>query len=108
MPGQIAFLLEHRKRTLGDEPIDLGTIAERLYVGDPGWDIGEPTLSGRARAAGGTAQRVRGHGREPRADPVPQPLSLAELLDQMDAFRRDVAPLLSALTATAWSLTAVP
>jgi alkanesulfonate monooxygenase SsuD/methylene tetrahydromethanopterin reductase-like flavin-dependent oxidoreductase (luciferase family) len=46
MPGQIAFLLEHRKQTLGDEPIDLGTITEYLYVGDPGWDVGDKTLSG--------------------------------------------------------------
>ena len=38
MPDQIAFLLEHRKATRGDETIDLGTITEYLYVGDPGWD----------------------------------------------------------------------
>src|SRR5689334_3263765 len=47
LPGQIAYLLEHRKRTVGDEPIDLGTIAERLYVGEPTWDVGDETLSGR-------------------------------------------------------------
>ena len=46
MPDQIAFLLEHRKRTIGDEPIDLGTISEFLYVGEPGWDVGEQTISG--------------------------------------------------------------
>src|SRR5262249_56725638 len=47
MPAQIAFLLEERKRALGDEPIDLGTITEFLYVGEPGWDVGAQTLSGR-------------------------------------------------------------
>lgn len=91
MPAQIAFLLEHRKQTLGDEPIDLGTITEFLYVGDPGWDVGGHTLSGSADqiveqlntfgAMGVSHLQVRFRNR-----------SLAELLDQMDAFHRDVAP----------------
>jgi probable F420-dependent oxidoreductase len=91
MPGQIAFLLEHRKQTLGDEPIDLGTITEFLYVGDPGWDVGEQTLSGSPDqlveqlnafgAMGVSHLQVRFRNR-----------SLQELLDQMDAFHRDVAP----------------
>jgi hypothetical protein len=91
MPGQIAFLLEHRKRTLGDEPIDLGTISEFLYVGDPGWDVGEQTLAGSPDmlaerlnefgAMGVNHLQVRFRNR-----------SLQELLDQMDAFSRDVAP----------------
>ena len=59
MPAQIAFLLEHRKRTLGDEPIDLGTISEFLYVGDPGWDVGEQTLSG----SPDMGRRLRGDAR---------------------------------------------
>jgi probable F420-dependent oxidoreductase len=93
MPAQIAFLLEHRKRTLGDEPIDLGTITEFLYVGDPGWDVGEQTLSGKPDyladrlnefgAMGVGHLQIRFRNR-----------SLQELLDQMDAFGRDVAPLL--------------
>lgn len=91
MPGQIAFLLEHRKRTLGDEPIDLGAITEFLYVGDPGWDVGEQTLSGSPDmlaerlnefgAMGVNHLQVRFRNR-----------SLQELLDQMDAFAADVAP----------------
>jgi probable F420-dependent oxidoreductase len=91
MPGQIAYLLEHRKRTVGDEPIDLGTISEFLYVGEPGWDVGEQTISGppdhlverlNAWGAMGVSHvQVRFRNR-----------SLAELLDQMDAFHRDVAP----------------
>ncbi len=94
MPGQIAFLLEHRKQTLGDEPIDLGTISEFLYVGDPGWDVGEQTLAGSPEmladrlnefaAMGVSHLQIRFRNR-----------SLQELLDQMDAFGRDVAPLLS-------------
>ena len=36
MPASIAYLLEHRKQTIGDVPIDLGVIAETIYVGEPG------------------------------------------------------------------------
>jgi alkanesulfonate monooxygenase SsuD/methylene tetrahydromethanopterin reductase-like flavin-dependent oxidoreductase (luciferase family) len=91
LPAQIAYLLEHRRATRGDEPIDLGTITEVLYVGTPAWDVGETTLTGTptsiaARlnefgAMGVGHLQVRFRNR-----------SLAELLDQMDAFHRDVAP----------------
>jgi probable F420-dependent oxidoreductase len=94
MPAQIAYLLEHRKRTRGDEPIDLGTITEFLYVGEPGWDVGAQTLSGKPDelvdrlnefgAMGVSHLQIRFRNR-----------SLQELLDQMDAFGRDVAPHLS-------------
>lgn len=91
MPGQIAYLLEHRHRTRGDDPIDVGTITELVYVGEPGWDLGDGTLSGPPKriadqlnefgAMGVSHLQIRFRSR-----------SLSELLDQMDAFHRDVAP----------------
>jgi probable F420-dependent oxidoreductase len=91
MPDQIAYLLEHRRQVRGDEPIDLGTITEFLYIGDPAWDVGDGTLSGAATpiadklndfgAMGVSHLQIRFRSR-----------SLSELLDQMDAFHRDVAP----------------
>jgi probable F420-dependent oxidoreductase len=91
MPDQIAYLLEHRRRVRGDEPIDLGTITEFLYIGDPTWDVGDGTLSGAPTpiadrlndfgAMGVSHLQIRFRSR-----------SLSELLDQMDAFHRDVAP----------------
>jgi probable F420-dependent oxidoreductase len=91
MPGQIAYLLEHRKRTRGDEPIDLGTITEILYVGEPGWDVGEQTLSG---APDLIAERLNEFGTMgvSHLQVRFRNRSLDELLDQMDAFHRDVAP----------------
>ncbi|MFA5884770.1 MAG: TIGR03619 family F420-dependent LLM class oxidoreductase [Acidimicrobiia bacterium] len=93
MPGQIAFLLEHRRQTRGDEPIDLGAVTERIYVGTPGWDVGAATRSGNpTRIADGLNQlgamgvdhlQVRFRSRD-----------LAEQLDQMAAFGAEVAPLL--------------
>jgi probable F420-dependent oxidoreductase len=91
MPDQIAYLLEHRRQVRGDEPIDLGTITEFLYIGDPTWDVGDGTLSGAPTpiadrlndfgAMGVGHLQIRFRSR-----------SLSELLDQMDAFHRDVAP----------------
>jgi probable F420-dependent oxidoreductase len=91
MPDQIAFVLEHRRQTRGDDPIDIGTITEFLYVGEPGWDVGDATLAGSPEriaeqlnefgAMGVSHLQVRFRSR-----------SLQELLDQMEAFHRDVAP----------------
>ena len=92
MPAQIAFLLDERARAgLGDEPIDLGTISEFLYVGSPSWDVGDQTLSGGPElladrlnefgTMGVSHVQVRFRNR-----------SLQELLDQMEAFHADVAP----------------
>ena len=93
-PRRYAFLLEHRKRTLGDEPIDLGTITEFLYVGDPGWDVGEQTLSGKPDYLAERLNEFAGMGVSHLQIRF-RNRSLQELLDQMDAFGRDVAPLLS-------------
>lgn len=93
MPAQIAYLLEHRRRTRGDDPIDLGTTIapDFLYVGTPAWDVGERTISGSGEriadslnefgAMGVNHLQIRFRSR-----------SLDELLDQMAAFQRDVAP----------------
>jgi probable F420-dependent oxidoreductase len=91
MPDQIAYLLEQRRQAHGDEPIDLGTITELLYVGDATWDVGDGTLTG---APTSIAERLNEFG----AMGVShlqirfRSRSLSELLDQMDAFHRDVAP----------------
>jgi alkanesulfonate monooxygenase SsuD/methylene tetrahydromethanopterin reductase-like flavin-dependent oxidoreductase (luciferase family) len=92
MPDQIAYLLEERGRAgLGDEPIDLGTISEFLYVGEPGWDVGEQTLTGDPDHI---ADRLNEFGKMgvSHVQVRFRNRSLQELLDQMDAFHTDVAP----------------
>ena len=94
MPDSIAFLREHRKQTLGDEPIDVGTICEPLYVGEPSWDVGKWTITGSGERI---AEKIRELG-EMGVDHVqvrPRSRTLDELLDQMDAFGSEVAPLLN-------------
>jgi hypothetical protein len=93
MPAAIAYLHERRRRTRGDDPIDIGAGA-RVYVGDPPWDIGPDPLTGapdqiaeklRAfRPLGVNHLQIRLRAR-----------SLEEFLDQMDAFHTRVAPLLN-------------
>ncbi|MBA2947107.1 LLM class F420-dependent oxidoreductase [Streptomyces sp. PSKA28] len=91
LPHQIARLRRLREEAGIAEPITIGAITEPLYVGEPGWDVGRRTLSGRpealaeslrAYAAMGVNQiqvRFRSRGR-------------TELTDQMGAFGTEVAP----------------
>jgi hypothetical protein len=95
MPDAVAYLLEHRKATLGaDAPIDIGTITETIYIGDPSWDVGPRTLSG---APGPIADQLRAF-RDIGVSHLQvrfRSRSLPELLDQFDAFARDVATFLN-------------
>ncbi|MFF3454587.1 LLM class F420-dependent oxidoreductase [Streptomyces sp. NPDC002730] len=91
LPAQIARLRTLREEAGVTDPIEIGAITEPLYVGEPDWDTGRRTLTGkpdalaeslRAYAAMGVRQiQVRFRSR-----------SRAELTDQMAAFAADVAP----------------
>jgi alkanesulfonate monooxygenase SsuD/methylene tetrahydromethanopterin reductase-like flavin-dependent oxidoreductase (luciferase family) len=96
LPGQIAYLLEHRRRTRGDDPIDIGaTVApESLYIGDPGWDVGDATISGAPTRIADSLNEFAAMGVN-HVQLRFRSRTLDELLDQMDAFHRDVAPHLS-------------
>jgi len=93
MPAAIAFLLEHRRQAVGDEPIDLGAHSDLLYVGTPAWDVGTRTISGAPEriadrlnelgAMGVSHVQVRFRSRD-----------LQEHLDQIAAFGAEVMPLL--------------
>ncbi|MFJ9615614.1 TIGR03619 family F420-dependent LLM class oxidoreductase [Streptomyces noursei] len=93
LPGQIGRLLRAREAAGIAEPIEIGAIAEPVYVGEPGWDVGRRTLVGaperiaaslREYGAMGVRQiqvRFRSRGR-------------SELVEQMAAFGAEVGPLL--------------
>lgn len=91
LPYQISRLRTWRGEAGITEPIEIGAIAEPLYVGDATWEVGRRTLTGkpdaiaeslRAYAAMGVHQiQVRFRSR-----------SRTELTDQMAAFAADVAP----------------
>ncbi|MGW8972330.1 LLM class F420-dependent oxidoreductase [Streptomyces platensis] len=94
LPGQITRLRRLREAAGIEEPVVIGTIAEPLYVGEPGWEVGRRTLSG-------APERIADSLREYRAMGVQQiqvrfrSRSRSELTDQMVAFGSEVAPLLN-------------
>lgn len=94
LPQAIATIREHRKKTLGDVPIEIGTMSEWLYVGTPSFDVG-------ANARTGKAEEIAAHLRGLKDIGVHhfgvrfRARSCAELLDQVDAFGSGVAPLLN-------------
>lgn len=91
LPAQIAKLKALREAAGVAELIEIGAIVEPLYVGEPEWEVGRRTLTGkpdalaeslRTYAAMGVHQiQVRFRSR-----------SRTELTDQMAAFAADVAP----------------
>jgi probable F420-dependent oxidoreductase len=94
MEAGIAFIrAEREKAGRGDDPIDLGGLSDILYVGEPSWELRPTDRSGKPeeiaehllsfKALGCNHVQVRFRNR-----------SLDELLDQMDAFASEVAPLL--------------
>ena len=93
LPAQIARIRRLREEAAVQGPFAVGAIAEPLYVGKPGWDVGRRTLTGEP---GQLAESLRAY----RAMGVHQIQvrfrcrSRAELTDQMEAFGVQVAPLL--------------
>ena len=93
MPEQIAAVLDHRRQHHGEAAIDLGAMAEPVYIGQPSWETGRYTLTGSAAehaeriaafaAMGVSHVQVKFRSR-----------SASELLDQMSAFAADVMPLI--------------
>ena len=93
MPEQLAYLLAHRDEVRPAAELDLGVITEHCYLGDPDWEMPEPTIAGPADkvaeslrefgAMGVNHLQVRFRSR-----------SIDELCDQMEAFGSEVGPLL--------------
>ncbi|MFK0264659.1 TIGR03619 family F420-dependent LLM class oxidoreductase [Streptomyces angustmyceticus] len=92
LPAQIGKLHALREAAGVAEPVVVGAIAEPLYVGEPGWEVGRRTLSG-------APERIAESLREYGAMGVHQiqvrfrSRSGDELTDQMAAFGTAVAPL---------------
>lgn len=92
MDGAIELLRTHRAEVRGGAPIEIGQNAPWMYVGKPTWDLPEGTLHGTpeelaeplraAKALGVSHMGVRTRAR-----------SASEQIDQLEAFQRDVAPL---------------
>ncbi|MFE2064905.1 LLM class F420-dependent oxidoreductase [Streptomyces sp. NPDC059467] len=94
LPAQIDRLLRLREDAGVEEPITVGAIAEPLYVGVPGWEVGRRTLSGSPEEL---AESLRAYG-EMGVHQIQvrfRSRSRAELIDQIHAFGAEVAPRLT-------------
>lgn len=93
MPAQIARVLAHRQAAGGDSAMDIGAMAEPLYIGQPGWDVGRYTLTG---AADEHAERLLAFADMGVAHVQVKLRSRSpdELLEQMALFGEEVMPLL--------------
>ncbi|MFI0981260.1 LLM class F420-dependent oxidoreductase [Streptomyces sp. NPDC021093] len=93
LPAQIAKLKRLREEAGNPGPIEIGAIAEPLYVGDAGWDVGRRTLSGKPDAIAESLRAYRAMGVH-QIQVRFRSRGVAELTEQMAAFAADVAPLL--------------
>ena len=94
MPAQIEQLLAHRGAAGNAKPIDLGAMAEPVYMGQPSWDIGRYSLAG---SPDEHVERINAYGAMgvSHVQVKFRSRSADELLDQMAQFADGVLPHLS-------------
>jgi probable F420-dependent oxidoreductase len=94
MPAAIEFIRRRRDETRPGDPIDIGVNTEYLYLGDPTFDVGRWCITGEPEPM---AERLRRYG-DLGVNHLQirfRSRSAPELVDQIDAFGRDVLPLLN-------------
>lgn len=94
LPAQIARLRQLREQAGAQGPFTVGAIAEPLYVGRAGWDVGRRTLTGPPEEIAESLRAYRAMG----VDQVQvrfRSRSRAELVEQIGLFGAEVAPRLN-------------
>jgi hypothetical protein len=95
MPAAIAFIKAHRARTRGDAPIEIGMNAPWLYVGTPSFAVDPATRSGSAAELAEIFHAIKRLGVQHCGVRL-RSRSCDELIEQIEAFGREVAPLINA------------
>jgi len=94
MPAAIAFIREHRTKMRGSTPIEIGMNSPWLYVGKPTFDVGVNARTGSAEEIAAVFRTMKELGVSHTGVRF-RSRSCDELVDQIHAFGRDVAPLLN-------------
>ncbi|MEW6272372.1 MAG: TIGR03619 family F420-dependent LLM class oxidoreductase [Thermodesulfobacteriota bacterium] len=95
LPQAIATIREHRSKRLGDAPIEIGTMSEWLFLGEPSFEVGPNTRTG-------SGEEIAWHLRGLRELGVNhcgvrfRARSCDELVEQIERFGVEVGPLLDA------------
>src|SRR5439155_759498 len=87
----LAEAIAYIRRIRGDEPIEIGANSPRLYVGTPRFDLGPNARSGRGEAIAALLRDLQALGVS-HVGVRFRTRSVDELLEQIDAFAREVAP----------------
>ncbi|MFE0255038.1 TIGR03619 family F420-dependent LLM class oxidoreductase [Streptomyces sp. NPDC059010] len=93
LPAQIARIRRLREEAGIEAPFTVGAITEPLYVGEPGWDVGRRTLTGRPEELAESLRAYRAMG----VDQIQvrfRNRGRAELAEQIGVFGAEVGPLL--------------
>ena len=94
MAAAIDVIRTHRRKIRGDAPIEIGMNSPWLYIGTPPFDLGANALSGGAQQIAATLRERKQLGVSHMGVRF-RSRSCAELIDQIEAFGRDVAPYLN-------------
>ena len=94
-PDLVASIRTQRAAAGLPEAFDLGAIAGAVYVGDPGWDLGGPAITGPPEKVAHILRKLGSLG-VGQVQVRPRSRSLDELLDQIEAIGTQVIPLLDA------------
>ena len=93
-PQQVATIREHRQRLRGDEPIEIGANSPWLYVGTPGFEMPPGSVTGSGEAIAASLRELKAMGANLCGVRF-RSRSCDEHCDQIEAFGREVAPLLN-------------
>jgi probable F420-dependent oxidoreductase len=92
-PTQVATVREHRKKVRGDEPIEIAANTPWLYLGTPPFEMPAGSVTGSGEVIAASLRELAAMGADMCGVRF-RSRSCDELCDQIDAFGRDVAPLL--------------
>ena len=93
-PTQVATIREHRKRVRGDDPIEIGANSPWLYLGTARFDMPPGAVTGTGETIAASLRELRAMGANLCGVRF-RSRSCDELCDQIEAFGREVAPLLN-------------
>ena len=94
LPACLDYIRAHRDKVRPGVELDFGFMPEFLYVGEPGWDTGDHTVSGSPAKLADSLRSVRDLGCNVLHLHF-RSRDRQELCDQLATFGRDVAPLLN-------------
>jgi probable F420-dependent oxidoreductase len=94
MERAVAYIRDHRAKTRGDAPIEIGMNSPWLYVGTPAFDVGPNALTGSGEAIAAALRERKALGVSHMGVRF-RSRSCDELVEQIEAFGSEVGPRLN-------------